>query len=321
MPKISVIIPVYNVEKYLRECLDSVLIQTFENLEIICINDASTDGSLKILEEYSKRDSRIKIINNEKNIGLGLSRNKGIEAACGKYIHFLDSDDWMETNTYSKLYEIIENNDLDFLKFILKQYVETDEHQIATLHFPEDIDGKVICPGEDLRLFDMLEVVIPVLYKKSFILDNGLKFEPIIHEDTPFYLETLVKAERAMFVNDALYNYRIRSGSIMNRCLENFDKYLKWFDAMKQLSNKVDNQILSNKIYERGMVVLFDRYYHFIERRPICSLKYVFVLSRIAKGTQYENSCSIYQITKTILKKYIPTYFKLYLKLKRLVIK
>lgn len=321
MPKISVIIPVYNVEKYLRECLDSVLVQTFEDFEIICINDASTDGSLKILEEYERCDSRIKIINNEKNIGLGLSRNKGIETACGKYIHFLDSDDWMEPNTYSKLYEILENNDLDFLKFIQKQYVETDEHQIATLRFPEDIDGKVICPVGDLRLFDLLEVVTPVLYKRSFILDNGLKFEPIIHEDTPFYLETLVKAERAMFVNYALYNYRVRSGSIMNKCLENFDKYLKWFDAMKQLSEKVDNPILSNKIYEKGIVVLFDRYYHFMEYKPIWSLKYVFVLSRIAKVTQYADCGFLYALTKTILKRIVPTYFKLYLKLKRLVIK
>ena len=103
MPLISVIIPVYNVEKYLRECLDSVINQTYKNLEIICVNDCSTDSSPEILEEYAKKDRRIIIKKNPKNIGLGLTRNEGIKIASGEYIHCLDSDDWLELYAYEIL--------------------------------------------------------------------------------------------------------------------------------------------------------------------------------------------------------------------------
>ena len=106
--KISVIIPVYNVEQYLGHCLDSVINQTYKNLEIICVNDASTDRSPLILEEYSKKDSRIVIVNNAKNSRLGPTRNHGMEYATGDYVHFLDSDDWLEPDAYEKLVNTIE---------------------------------------------------------------------------------------------------------------------------------------------------------------------------------------------------------------------
>ena len=104
---ISVIIPVYNVEKYLSQCLDSVINQTYKNLEIICVDDSSTDNSLEILKEYAQKDTRIKIIKNEKNLGLGLTRNEGVKVAKGEYIHFLDSDDWMNLNAYEKLFDTV----------------------------------------------------------------------------------------------------------------------------------------------------------------------------------------------------------------------
>ena len=96
MPKISVIIPVYNTEKYLEQCLESVINQTYKDLEIICVNDASTDNSFDVINEYSKKDSRIKYINFETNKGVSAARNVGLEAATGDYICFIDSDDWIE---------------------------------------------------------------------------------------------------------------------------------------------------------------------------------------------------------------------------------
>ncbi len=104
MKKISVIIPVFNVEKYLRKCLDSVINQTLKDLEIICINDGSEDSSLDILHEYAQRDNRIILVSQE-NCGLSATRNRGIEMATGQYIGFVDSDDWIDLDFYEKLYE------------------------------------------------------------------------------------------------------------------------------------------------------------------------------------------------------------------------
>ena len=125
-PLVSVIVPVYNVEKYLEECLDSIINQTLEDIEIICVNDGSTDNSLKILKKYAKKDNRIKIIN-QKNCGLGCARNSGLNQSQGDYIFFLDSDDYLNPNILEKLYpkaleshsEIGKLSHFDLTSFIL----------------------------------------------------------------------------------------------------------------------------------------------------------------------------------------------------------
>lgn len=103
MYKVSIIIPIYNVEQYLAQCLDSVINQTYKNIEIICVNDCSLDNSFRILDEYSKNDKRIKIINRENNGGLSAARNTGLDNASGKYIYFLDSDDWIDLDYIEKM--------------------------------------------------------------------------------------------------------------------------------------------------------------------------------------------------------------------------
>ena len=103
-PKVSIIVPVYNVEKYLEKCLDSLVNQSLHDIEIICVNDGSKDDSLDILEKYAKKDSRIKIINKQ-NQGLSAARNDGLKVAAGEYVGYVDSDDWVDLNFYEKLYE------------------------------------------------------------------------------------------------------------------------------------------------------------------------------------------------------------------------
>lgn len=112
MPFLSIIVPVYNVESYLRDSLNSLLNQTFPDYEVICVNDGSTDNSLNILEEFSKKDARIKVISQE-NKGLSATRNVGIRNSTGKYISFLDSDDFLKPNAYAKIYSVILENDVD----------------------------------------------------------------------------------------------------------------------------------------------------------------------------------------------------------------
>ena len=116
MPKVSVIIPVYNVEKYLRECLDSVINQTLKDIEIICVDDGSSDGSLKILEEYAQKDNRIKVLKQEHG-GVSCARNLALGGAAGEYMLCLDSDDYLELNTLESLYNRALNFDLDMLSF------------------------------------------------------------------------------------------------------------------------------------------------------------------------------------------------------------
>ena len=113
MDKISVIIPVYNVEKFLARCLDSVINQTYKNLEIICVNDCSPDDSAKILEDYAKKDKRIRIITFEQNRGQSCARNQGLKVSNGEYIYFLDSDDWIATDFIENIYGIAKNKNLE----------------------------------------------------------------------------------------------------------------------------------------------------------------------------------------------------------------
>ena len=114
MAKVSVIIPVYNIEKYLKKCLDSVTNQTFSDIEIICVNDGSTDNSLSILEEYAKKDNRIKIINKE-NGGLSSAWNAGLNEVSSEYVTFVDGDDWIDTKTFKLAYEAMINNKVDYV--------------------------------------------------------------------------------------------------------------------------------------------------------------------------------------------------------------
>lgn len=131
-PLVSVIIPVYNVENYLKECLDSVLNQTYKNIEVIVINDGSTDKSLHILEDYSSKFNNIKIIDQE-NSGQSVARNKGLENAKGKYIYFLDSDDYILPDTLKKLIKKLEMNNLDIIRFAARPFSENINKRIDVL--------------------------------------------------------------------------------------------------------------------------------------------------------------------------------------------
>ena len=130
MPKVSIIVPVYNVEKYLSKCLDSIVNQTLKDIEIICINDGSVDNSQSVLEAYAKKDTRIKVINQE-NLGLSCARNKGIDIAQGEYIGFVDSDDWIDLEFYEELYNNAINTQSDIAaSSILRKRLITQKSRV-----------------------------------------------------------------------------------------------------------------------------------------------------------------------------------------------
>ena len=211
----SIIIPVYNVEKYLRDCLDSVLGQSFADWEAICVNDGSSDGSSAILEEYAEKDSRFKVICRS-NGGLSAARNTGMDAANGEYILFLDSDDWMEPDALKVIAQSL--NDEDMLCFSGRRFFEaTNTYNEADQLVEKIYEKGMAYYNENALLHRDFAFVCVVLraYRRSFLVDNGLRFkEGIFHEDNLFTPMACFYAGQVKQINACLYNYRVRANSI-----------------------------------------------------------------------------------------------------------
>ena len=172
MIKVSVIVPVYNVDLYLVECLDSIINQTLKEIEIICVDDCSTDNSYMILEEYSKKDSRIKLIKHKENRGLGPARNTGIENATGEYISFIDSDDYVSLDFLENLYSTAKKFDLDIS--ITQNVIENDNSNYRNLFFSEkelrEYDCEYILSSFSLQCFYIrgMNFITHILNKHKF---------------------------------------------------------------------------------------------------------------------------------------------------------
>lgn len=212
----SLIIPVYNVEKYLRECLESVLCQTYGDWEAICINDGSTDGSATILEEYAAKDSRFKVIS-QANGGLSAARNSGLEAASGDYVLFLDSDDYLGKDAL----RIIADNlsDEDLLCFSGRRFFEeSGKYEKADVLPQESFETGWEYYSKhalDKRNFAFVCVVLRC-YRRAYLLENRLRFKPgIYHEDNMFTPLACYYAKKVKIIPDVLYDYRVRGSSIM----------------------------------------------------------------------------------------------------------
>ncbi|MDR2160688.1 MAG: glycosyltransferase, partial [Desulfovibrio sp.] len=164
-PKVSVIIPVYNTEPYLRRCLDSVCGQTLREIEIICVNDGSTDGSLEILREYAQKDSRVKVIELEENKGAGAARNAGIDAARGEYIGFVDSDDYVDLDFYETLYVKAQETQAEVVKGADWELITSDGIVII-----ENVNAEI-------RLHPTLfKQYVTAIFKTAYIHDNSINF-------------------------------------------------------------------------------------------------------------------------------------------------
>jgi glycosyltransferase involved in cell wall biosynthesis len=229
MVAISVIIPVYNVEDYLAQCLDSICNQTFRDIEIICVNDGSTDHSPDILTQYSLKDERISIIN-QHNQGLAASRNNGLKIAKGEYVYFIDSDDYLEFDALERLYDSIVSNDSDMVLF--KFQTVDDYHNVHKRGVEFKIDkifGDIDYANFTFTYKDVKRHVMNSafsaclkLYKRDFIADAsfpiGLNFE-----DVPVHVKLMLEAQRLSFVPESFYNYRSNPDSILNSSANGFD--------------------------------------------------------------------------------------------------
>lgn len=215
MSRLSLIIPVYNVEAYLRQCLDSVLNQTFPDWEAVCINDGSTDNSAAILEEYASKDSRFQVVT-QPNGGLSAARNTGLDAAKGEYLLFLDSDDWLEPEALETIASSL--NGEDMLCFSGRRFFEDKNNFKPSDVLPE----KTYRSGMDYynenalskRDFAFVCVVLRA-YRRVFLAEHNLRFkEGIFHEDNLFTPIACYFARQAKQINACLYDYRVRANSI-----------------------------------------------------------------------------------------------------------
>ena len=243
MCNVSIIIPIYNGEKYLNKCLDSTCNQTLKNIEIICINDGSTDNTPNILKKYSSKYKQIKVISTENN-GQGSARNKALNIAKGEYVGFVDADDWIELNTFELLYNKAKSNNLDLLFFQMINYINNTGKLIETELYNHEcfkvnhlIGENIIFNQEATKNFLFEIPVCPVskLYKKEFLDSNNIRFsEGMFFEDNDFFYKTYFKCERAGFYQKQFYYRRRHNDSVT----QTFDKTK--FDIIKATNNVLD---------------------------------------------------------------------------------
>ena len=231
MVRISVIVPVYNCEDYLEESLGSILNQTFNDIEIICIDDGSSDDSLKILKSIASYDSRIQVFAQE-NQGAGAARNYGMKKASGDYVYFFDADDFLESEALEKAFENAIRNDSDIVFFKFDQYKDnrflTHSGPYIELQFKGADFDNFTFDWHDYRTGPFTGPFAPwlKLYKKEFLdAYECFKFpNDLNHNDVPFHVMTFLKASKISFVPEHLYRYRIdNSGSITNNRLKKYD--------------------------------------------------------------------------------------------------
>lgn len=232
--KISIVIPIYNVEQYLEQCLSSILAQKYDDLEVICINDGSTDNSRKILSAWEARFPQIRAIDRE-NGGLSAARNTGLAYATGDYIVFVDSDDWVEPTLLNQLAK--EASREDMICFACRK---SDNGAIDTL-VPEQSDGWSYYNRHALEHRTVPFVCVwQRCYRREFLIENDLHFrEGILHEDNEFTPRACFRAKSVKVIPDVLYNYRVRPGSIMTtRNLKNKESLITIGNELSKLFAK-----------------------------------------------------------------------------------
>ena len=254
---VSVIITVYNVEQYLKQCLDSIIAQTFKNIEIIVVNDCSPDNSIKIIKEYQQKDDRIVLLNLKQNVGLGFARNEGMKIAKGKYITFVDSDDWISKDYVEVLYNNIEKNNLDIVCASTYFYDTYKKQIINTKHTPARILNNTTL--ETLLIPRKKNFIVPVwlkIYRKKFLLQNNIFFLLKTNEDNLFLFSIFLNTNKIKFIDNKIYYYRInRENSIIQTVNKSFSYFLL-FNKLKELLIRNNKYNQYKQIYYQYISIL-----------------------------------------------------------------
>lgn len=253
LPLISVIIPVYNVEKYLEECVESVLTQTYKNIEIILVDDGSTDSSGEICDSYALQNSNVQVIH-QLNAGLSDARTAGLKKAIGKYVYFLDSDDYIAADALEKLCMIAENDSSDIVFFDAHSFIDENrdskmKQTYLRAHKYQSNAGFLVF--EQMQQYEEYHSAVwAMLLKREFILKNSISFiSGIYYEDMAFTFEALCLAKKVSQCPECLYFRRYRKNSIMTS-----KKNIKYFDSTVILYKHLLQFVENNKLYENVAV-------------------------------------------------------------------
>jgi glycosyltransferase involved in cell wall biosynthesis len=240
-PLVSVILPVYNVSLYIGDCLDSILSQSYPNLEIIAVNDGTTDDSVEIIENYRKKDNRIKIVH-QHNQGLATTRNTGFKYSSGAYIYFMDTDDIIESKLIEDVMTFIQKKNCDIVTF---EHIEFSDKLNFGLRSQKLLNDREIYPG-NLVLEHYLNLkrnnwvaIWMYFFRRDFLIQSGLQFKEggINHEDVLFTPQIILKTKRIGYLNHTYYYYRQRPNSIT---------------TVPNSFRKKDHFIIANELYENA---------------------------------------------------------------------
>lgn len=268
--ELSIIVPIYNVEEYLQECLESLYKIEGISKEIILVNDGSPDNSWKIMEEFKAKFPGETVIVNKENGGLSSARNAGIRAAKGKYISFIDSDDFVDPEAFQEFFKLGTAENPDVVIGNMKYYM--DGITGDPLFRSQKVKDSGLMTGIEFfaLLFDkekcFREEVVDDLYRRDFLIENNLFFtEGILHEDSEFTPKVYLKAEKAKYIDIPFYFYRQRSGSIMNvlseKSMDSLEKICYTLaDEYDRLDSPIGKETLSKLIISFYKVVVYKYY-------------------------------------------------------------
>lgn len=311
MPKVSIIVPCWGVEKYLDKCVDSLVNQTLEDIEIILVDDESPDCVPEMCDEWSKKDGRIKVVH-KKNAGLGMACNSGLDVATGEYVAFCDSDDWVELNTYEALYSKAKEEDLDAVYYSFKfvdmngvpllkdslSYSNEKLNSTVTIH--SMMKGMIASKPNDINERQYQASAKVALYRKRIIDDKGIHFvseRKIPSEDLLFNLDFLSNSTVVSTISEKFYNYRINPASITHSVKRNAYQLSK--TLMQKLMSLVGEYHLGedglNRVY-RLFIAMNRSLIIRILNSNLSPSEQSDIISEITKDEIWENVWSTYPI-------------------------
>lgn len=295
-PKFSIILPVFNVEKYITECFNSILNQTLQDFEVICINDSSTDNSLQILNDFANKDKRFIVITQE-NQGQGVARNNALKIANGEYIVFVDPDDLIEPNMLEDLYKTFKATNTNVIEFNYKTYNESSKAEkiYSLTNHLKKVHKFKIKKDEFYNIKDLKKNLLHKIrfypwtraYSNSFIKETSASFSPTKRgEDQLFAFIILFNAEKIQYLDKVLYTYRIRKGSAINSVS---DKSLGVFKNSELLKDYMINHNFYNeyeKSFKEYKIHILSHNYNFINNEN--KEKYTSLCKEILSDKEYK---------------------------------